>query len=63
MKIRKVYNMYIVKNLKRKTGACLQTAIEYWLESRNHIQVMSINVWCDKEGHYATIVYKEEHYN
>lgn len=55
--------MYKVKNLKRKTGACLQTAIEYWLESRNHIQVMTINVWCDKEGHYATIVYKEKQYN
>ena len=55
--------MYKVKNLKRETGACLQAVIEYWLESRNHIQLISTNVWCDKEGHYATIVYKEVQYN
>ena len=62
MKRRKVYNIYKVKNLNRRTGLQLQSAIENWVESRNHITILAINVWCDKEWHYATITYREVQY-
>lgn len=62
MKRRKVYNMYKVKNLNRRAGLQLQLAIENWVESRNHITVEAITVWCDKDGHYATITYREVQY-
>ena len=54
--------MYKVKNIKRPTGVSLQLALEYWIESRDHVEIQSINVWCDKEWHYATITYREEQY-
>ena len=54
--------MYKVKNLNRRTGLQLQSAIENWVESRNHITILAINVWCDKEWHYATITYRETQY-
>ena len=62
--------MYKVKNLNRRTGLQLQSAIENWVESaienwvesRDHITVVSVNVWCDKEWHYATIIYREVQY-
>ena len=54
--------MYKVKNLNRRTGLQLQTAVENWVESRDHITVVSVNVWCDKEWHYATITYREVQY-
>lgn len=50
--------MYKVKNLNRRTGLQLQTAIESWVESRSHITILAVNVWCDKEWHYATITYQ-----
>lgn len=54
--------MYKVKNLNRRAGLQLQSAIENWVESRDHITVVSVNVWCDKEWYYATIVYREVQY-
>lgn len=54
--------MYKVKNIKRPTGVSLQLALEYWIESRDHVEIQSINVWCDKELHYATITYRETQY-
>ena len=54
--------MYNVKNLHRRTGLQLQSALEYWIESRDHVEIQSINVWCDKEWHYATITYREVQY-
>ena len=54
--------MYKIKNLHRRTGLQLQSAIENWVESRDHVEIQSINVWCDKELHYATITYREVQY-
>lgn len=54
--------MYKVKNLNRRTGLQLQSAIENWVGSRNHITILAVNVWCDKEWHYATITYRETQY-
>ena len=54
--------MYKVKNLTRRTGLQLQSAIEDWVESRDHITISAINVWRDKEWHYATITYTEVQY-
>ena len=54
--------MYKVKNLTSRIGLQLQSAIEDWVESRDHITVVAVNVWCDKERHYATIVYREVQY-
>ena len=54
--------MYKVKNLNRRTGLQLQSAIENWVESRDHITISAINVWRDKEWHYATITYTEVQY-
>lgn len=54
--------MYKVKNLNRRTGLQLQLAIRCWIESRDHVEIQSINVWCDKDGHYATITYREVQY-
>ena len=54
--------MYKVKNIKRPTGVSLQLAIENWIESRDHVEIQSINVWCDNQLHYATIIYREVQY-
>ena len=54
--------MYRVKHFSTRTGGALQYDISTWLESREHIQVVSMNVWSDSRNHFATIVYSETQY-
>lgn len=54
--------MYKVKNIAIQNGELIQRMVKEWVESRDHITVVSVNVWCDKEWHYATITYREVQY-
>ena len=62
MKKRKVYNMYKVKNIIESNGEDLQREVKEWIESRNHIQIISINIWSYHSQSYATITYREVQY-
>ena len=62
MKRRKVYNMYKVKNIIESNGEDLQREVKEWIESRNHIQIISINIWSRHNQCYATITYTEVQY-
>ena len=62
MKRRKVYNMYKVKNIIESNGEDLQREVKEWIESRNHIQIVSINIWSYHSQSYATIIYREVQY-
>lgn len=57
--------MYKVKNISIQNGELLQRMVKEWIESRDHIELISITTWCNSEvnKHYATIVYKEVQYN
>lgn len=54
--------MYKVKHFSKRTGGALQYDISNWLETREHIQVVSMNVWSDTRNHYGTIIYTEKQY-
>ena len=54
--------MYKVKNILAMNGTMLQKEVKEWIESRDHITILAVNVWCDKEWHYATITYREVQY-
>ena len=57
--------MYKVKNISIQNGELLQKMVKEWLESRDHIELISITIWCNSEinTHYATVIYKEVQYN
>lgn len=57
--------MYKVKNLHSEQGELLQIVIKEWLSTRNHITLISTNIWYSSVDnlHYATIIYKEIQYN
>ena len=54
--------MYKVKNFKSNNGNILQSKIKMWIESREHITILSINTFNDKDLFYCTIVYREIDY-
>ena len=56
--------MYKVKNIIESNGEDLQREVKEWIESRDHISIISVNMWCNGESnkHYATIIYREVQY-
>lgn len=54
--------MYKVKNIIESNGEDLQWEVKEWIESRNHIQIISVNIWSYHSNSYATIVYREVQY-
>lgn len=56
--------MYKVKNITIQNGELIQRMVKEWIESRDHISIISVNIWCNGESnkHYATIVYREVQY-
>ena len=54
--------MYKVKNIIRSNGEVLQREVKEWIESRKHIQILSINIWSCGSHNYATIIYIEVQY-
>lgn len=54
--------MYKVKNIIESNGEDLQREVKEWIESRNHIQIVSINIWSYHSQSYATITYREVQY-
>ena len=56
--------MYKVKNMAIQNGELIQSMVKEWIESRDHISIVSINIWCNGESnkHYATIIYREVQY-
>lgn len=52
---------YKVKKFKGYDGEALQADIESWVESREHIQIISTNVWV-ADLHYSVIIYIENSY-
>lgn len=54
--------MYKVKNIIESNGEDLQREVKEWIESRNHIQIISINIWSYHSQSYATITYREVQY-
>ena len=54
--------MYKVKNIIESNGEDLQREVKEWIESRNHIQIISVNIWSYHSQSYATITYREVQY-
>ena len=54
--------MYKVKNLVNTEGLLLQKEIKEWVESRDHITILSINIFNKKDEFFCTIVYRETSY-
>ena len=54
--------MYKVKNISTMKGTILQKEVKEWIESRDHIHIISVNIWGGEVRDYATIIYKEEQY-
>ena len=54
--------MYKVKNIIESNGEDLQREVKEWIESRNHIQIISVNIWSYHSQSYATITYRDVQY-
>ena len=54
---------YKVKNFSNINSMDLQKEISNWIETRDHISTLNVNMWADKVGSYCTIVYLEKEYN
>ena len=54
---------YKVKNIRNTQADVVQNKIKHWIESRRHINIVSINTWHDENMTYSTIVYTENEYN
>ena len=59
---KEIQEMYKVKNIIESNGEDLQREVKEWIESRNHIQIVSINIWSYHSQSYATITYREVQY-
>lgn len=53
---------YKVKKFISTNGEDLQNEIKSWIESRRHVNMLSINVWYGQGHHYGIIVYTENKY-
>ena len=54
---------YKIKNFRSAKSEIMQGLIKNWIESRNHISIMNINTWREKDATYSTITYVENEYN
>lgn len=54
--------MYKVKNFINGKGRELQKEVKEWIESREHITILSVNVYESQDILYCTIVYREIDY-
>lgn len=54
---------YKVKNINNKCSDVVQSEISKWVESRNHISIININIWTNNDMTYSTILYVENDYN
>ena len=54
---------YRIKNFRSAKSETIQGLIKNWIESRNHISIMNINTWREKDMTYSTITYVENEYN
>lgn len=54
---------YKIKNFRSTKSETMQGLIKKWIESRNHISIININTWRDKDMTYSTIIYVENTYN
>ena len=53
---------YRVKNIRNNQSDIVQNKVKHWIESRRHINIVSINTWSDENMTYSTIVYIENEY-
>ena len=53
---------YKIKNFRSTKSETMQGLIKNWIESRNHISIININTWKDKDMTYSTIIYVENNY-
>lgn len=54
---------YKVKNINNNQAQVVQNEIKNWIESRDHITIVSVNTWYDDNITYSTIIYMENEYN
>ena len=54
---------YKIKNFRSAKSETMQGLIKNWIESRNHISIMNINTWREKDMTYSIIMYVENEYN
>ena len=53
---------YKIKNFRSKKSEGVQGLIKNWIESRDHISIISVDIWNDKDMSYSTIIYTENNY-
>ena len=53
---------YKTKNFRSKKSEIIQGLIKNWIESRDHISIISVDIWNDKDMSYSTIIYTENNY-
>lgn len=54
--------MYKTKEFKELNGAYLQEAMTYWIETRKHIKIVTVDIWRENEMSFGFIVYMENIY-
>ena len=54
--------MYKVKNFLNGKGKKIKKEVKEWIESREHITILSVNVYESQDIVYCTIVYREIDY-
>ena len=54
---------YKIKNFRSAKSETMQGLIKNWIESRNHISIININTWREKDMTYSIIMYVENEYN
>ena len=53
---------YKIKNFRSAKSETMQGLIKNWIESRDHISIISVDIWNDKDMSYSTIIYTENNY-
>lgn len=54
---------YKVKNINNNKSDIVQNKVKHWIESRKHVNIVSVNTWSDENMTYSTIVYIENEYS
>jgi len=54
---------YKVKNINNNKSDIVQNKVKHWIESRKHVNIVSVNTWSDENMTYSTIVYVENEYS
>lgn len=54
---------YKVKNMQSAVSKTLQNKISEWVTSREHVTIVSVNIWECAGISYCTIIYIENKYN